>query len=157
MNTGKGGSDESRINVNTSNTMSDIDTKNDSATNRRQQDPIFSPINPSSLQQHPPLKSGYLDILSGGTSKAPTHLYCILTGLTLRCYANNPADVGRPAESMVPVYELRVDNYTLASTQSRRPQAFALLNKSKTSKIEFLCKNIGAMNQWTCLLKVSGL
>jgi hypothetical protein len=134
-----------------SNDQLSIATGNES--HRSNNDPIFSPINP--IPHLPPSKSGYLDIHSGGNPKAPTHLYCILSGSTLRCYANNPADVGRPAEMMVPVYELRVSDYTLTSTQSRRPQAFALLNKTKTSKIEFVCKNIGAMNQWTSVLKVS--
>jgi hypothetical protein len=137
---GKTGTSELRVNI---------------PESRTNNDPIFSPIYPNPLQ-HPPVKSGYLDLHSSGNQTAsPTRLYCVLSHHSLRCYANNPADMGSPADNMVPLYDLRVRDYALTSTQSRRPQAFALLNNNKTSKIEFVCKNIGAMNQWTAIFKVS--
>ena len=117
-------------------------------------DPIYSPISNSNLSQQIPLKCGYLDVHSGGNPKAPTHLYCVLSAHSLKCYADNPAELGRPPESVVPVYELKVRDYALTSTESNRPQAFALLHKNKAVKIEFMCRNIGAMNHWTSFLKV---
>jgi hypothetical protein len=119
--------------------------------------PIFSPINPDSTEEHMQ-KAGYLDIIRGGHPESPSRLYCILSGSVLKCYSSSPDDMGRMDKTLAPEYELKIggDAYSLAPTRSGRPQAFALLCQKNTSEIEFLCRNIGAMNQWTGLLKVSG-
>jgi hypothetical protein len=121
---------------------------------------LVSPITSSHSHSHShsssdaPLKSGFLDLHSGGSPESPSRLYCVLTSTSLKCYANSPDDSGLLSKSAVPEYELRVSDYALTDTRSGRPQAFALLNKKKTHAMEFLCRNIGAMNQWTSFLKV---
>jgi hypothetical protein len=115
---------------------------------------LVSPITSSHSHSDAPLKSGFLDLHSGGSPESPSRLYCVLTSTSLKCYANSPDDSGLLSKSAVPEYELRVSDYVLTDTRSGRPQAFALLNKKKTHAMEFLCRNIGAMNQWTSFLKV---
>lgn len=114
----------------------------------------FSMVSPINASQPSSVKSGYLEVHSGGHPGSPSRLYCVLSSNVLRCYSSSPDDTGVLADTAVPTYQFRMNDYALTVTTCGRPQAFALANKKNTHSIEFLCRNIGAMNQWTNILKV---